>query len=254
MRAKVPPGTVGRGSLFQSTHWSELVKVRTGDERLRRAALSQVLTQYWEPIYFYLRRKGHDSERAKDLTQGFFHEVVLGRQLVERADRAKGRFRSFLLTALDRYVTSEHRKQTAQKRAPEAEVLRLQDADLDRLPQPAQAATPEDGFNYAWAVTLLDAALAEVERHYGDKSPHWSVFAARVLHPILHDAEPPSLAELCARLGIESERTASNMIISVKRRFAAVLRQHVRRLVESDDEIDDEIGDLIQILSKRGAG
>ena len=74
-------------------------------------------------MYCYLRRKNYDNERAKDLTQGFFHEVVLNRALIERADQAKGRFRSFLLHALNEYLIDEQRKETAQKRIPKDKLV-----------------------------------------------------------------------------------------------------------------------------------
>ncbi len=103
----------GQGGAFETTHWTEILSARTLDENRRKATMDKLLGRYWKPVYCYLRRKGRDNETAKDLTQGFFQEVVLGRDLVQKAESQKGRFRTFLLTALDHYVTSVDRAETA---------------------------------------------------------------------------------------------------------------------------------------------
>ncbi len=90
----------GTGGVFLTTHWSLIEDSKSDDDR-SRALIGLLLDRYWKPVYFYLRRKGHNNEEAKDLTQGFFHEIVLNRGLIQRADKAKGRFRSFILHALE---------------------------------------------------------------------------------------------------------------------------------------------------------
>jgi len=247
----------GRAEGFTTTHWSVILELQEGgDEARRQAALNELLGRYWKPVYCYLRRKGCGNEEAKDLTQGFFMEVVLGRGLVEQADQAKGRFRTFLLTALDRYATSVHRAATAKKRMPEGGLAPLDAVDGTRLPEPADDATPEGAFHYAWACELLDEVLAEVASGCRERgmAVHWAVFRARVLRPILDDERPVPLRELCSEHGIESEARASNMLVTVKRRFQAALRARVRLLVVSDADVDAEIGELMAILSASRAG
>ena len=110
----------GERNIFLTTHWSLIENV--GDEGERdRALIALLLENYWKPVYCYLRHKGYGNEDAKDLTQGFFHEVVLDRNLVQRADPAKGRFRSFLLHALNQYLINELDKRIAKKRVPHGE-------------------------------------------------------------------------------------------------------------------------------------
>jgi len=103
---------------FLTTHWSFIEAVGNGTEEREKAMIGLLLERYWKPVYCYLRRKGYKNEDAKDLTQGFFQEVVLGRELIQQADRSKGRFRTFLLTTLDRYLINMQKAQTAQKRMP----------------------------------------------------------------------------------------------------------------------------------------
>jgi DNA-directed RNA polymerase specialized sigma24 family protein len=244
--------TRGYDAAFHTTHWTEILEARSDDEDLRQAALTELLKRYWKPVYCYLRRKGYDRESAKDLSQGFFHEIVLGRSLIQHADRSKGRFRTFLLMALDRYVTSALRTETRKRRMPEGGLISLD--DVDWLAIPDRDGTPTQVFDYAWASTLLDEVVAEVAEKCRDRgsAPHWELFEARVLRPIFGDAEFPSLDDLCEKHGISRKTKASNMIFAVKRRFRTVLRRAVRHSVDSDGEVDDEISYLVKVLS-RGA-
>ena len=246
----------GEGDVFQTTRWSGIRDAGTLDEQRRKLSVDNLIGKYWKPVYCYLRRKGYKNEIAKDLTQGFFHEVVLGRELIQQADQAKGRFRTFLLTALDRYVTSVYRKETAKKRLPKHGMIQLETAILSNIPKEQLQEPPEQVFNYAWASNLLDQVLVEVREEYCNTGmeTHWEVFRIKVLDPILEDAEAPSFAEICRKYSIESESRASNMIITVKRRFGVVLRRCLRQFVQSDSDVEDEYSQLIEILSQGGAG
>ena len=85
---------------FLTTHWSLIEAVASEEKDENHALIGSLLKRYWKPVYCYLRRHGYGNEEAKDLTQDFFHEVVLGRDLFQRADKSQGRFRSFLRVAL----------------------------------------------------------------------------------------------------------------------------------------------------------
>lgn len=244
----------GRAS-FQTTRWTEIEEARTQDPDRRREILGTILARYWKPVYSYLRRKGCDHDDATDMVQGFFCEVVLNRGLVSQADRAKGRFRTFLLTALDRYSRSAWRARTARKRLPEGGVVSLDGSEALRTCLADDASTPDEAFNRAWAADLLDQVLAEVEVSCRDDGllTHWEVFRSRLLRPIMENTDPPSLLEVCAENAVADEVTASNMIVTVKRRFQAALRRRVRELVDFEEQVDAEIRDLMASLSSHGA-
>ncbi|MBM4017221.1 MAG: sigma-70 family RNA polymerase sigma factor [Planctomycetes bacterium] len=245
----------GSNERFETTDWTCIFDAQRNDGETQQAALGELISHYWKPVYCYLRRKGLDNEAAKDLTQGFFGEVVLGRGLVRKADRTRGRFRSFLLRSLDLYVRHVHRAQVSRKRRPAKSIVSLEGLESFSLPEPADGATPEAAFNATWAATLLEQVLKEVEgqcRRRGEQR-HWEVFRLRVLAPIMEDSAPPGLPEICARLGIPSAAKASNMIATVKRQFRAALVRRVRLLVASDAEVEAEIQDLMEILSAGGA-
>jgi len=226
----------GVAGAFMTTHWSLIDGIGISEEGRQKALIELLLQRYWKPVYCYLKQKGYNNEDAKDLTQGFFHEIVLGRELIQQADQAKGRFRTFLLTALDRYTTSIYRKETAKKRRPEDGLAQLESSAITDLLTVESKRIPELAFHYTWATNLLDQVLAKIKEEYCDtgRTAYWGVFRATVVAPILEDAEAPSLAELCEQYDIKSEKKASNMAITVKRRFATALRNHLKQFVQSD--------------------
>jgi RNA polymerase sigma-70 factor (ECF subfamily) len=237
---------------FPVTHWTEIFEAKLPDKRRRQAALSELLRRYWRPVYCYLRSKGHKREEAKDLTQDFLNEVLLGRKLIQRADRSKGRFRTFLLRSLDRYLTSVHRTQMAKRRQPEGGLVSLDGINWADVPRPSRFRTPAEAFDYACAAALLDEVIEEVSRKCIETGivAHWDLFRERVLEPIVDDVEPPPLPQLCRKYHIESGSRASHMILTVKRRFQTVLRQHLRQLVESDADVDDELDYFMTTFSR----
>lgn len=245
----------GAEGSFETTRWSQIQRAKTRDQKRRQISVNNLLGRYWKPVYCYLRRKGYSNEDAEDRTQGFFTEIVLGRELIQQADPKKGRFRTFLLTALDRYVTSIYRKETAKKRLPEQGLVQLEGVGISDLPVAESNWTPEMAFHYAWATDLLDRVLAKIREAYRNngKTTHWEVLRATLVAPILENAEVPSLTELCEQYGIESKKKASNMKQTVKKRFRKALCNHMRQFVQSDEEVEDEIRALIEILSKGGA-
>jgi RNA polymerase sigma-70 factor (ECF subfamily) len=242
----------GTEEAFLTTHWSLVEGVASADQDRSLALIGVLLDRYWKPVYCYLRRKGHTNEEAKDLTQGFFHEVVLERHLVEKADPAKGRFRSFLLMALNRYLANVRKHDERQRRTPAGKLVPLEMVETPELSELVAQANPEDCFNYAWVSALLERVLEEVESkcHQEGKSVHWQVFHDRVLQPIMDRTDPVPLNEICARYGIEEENTASNMIVTVKRRFQALLRDHLRQSVMSDELLGDELDEIKRFFPK----
>jgi len=241
----------GADEAFLTTHWSVVDKIAANGDTPGQDLINELIKKYWKPVYCYLRRKGHDNEKAKDLTQGFFQEVVLTRGLIQRADQSRGRFRTFLLSALEQYLVRVHRKEKAQKRVPKDKIIQLDEINPADLPEPVDGLSAEQSFNYAWVSDLLDAMLEEVQarcRSQG-KTLHWHVFQDRVLQPIMENTPAPSLKEICDKYGIESTAKASNMIITVNRRFRATLKRHLRRGVTNNADVEEEFKELMQIFS-----
>jgi RNA polymerase sigma-70 factor (ECF subfamily) len=241
----------GAGPSFPTTDWILIEEIKT-HKHDERALIDLLLGRYWTPVYCYIRREGYRNEEAEDLTQGFFHEVVLNHHFVERADPSKGRFRSFLLHALKQYLLNEKAKQGARMRIPGSRLIPLDEVDLQALPASILRSNAENSYYYAWISALLDRVLSEVKEACcadGLKT-HWEVFSARIVRPILDNTKPPPLKKLCAQFGIASCGKASNMAITVKRRFRAALRQHICNTVGCDDNVDAELDDLLRFLPR----
>ena len=241
----------GSQQSFKTTHWTEILKIQTEDGPQQRQFLSEVLTQYWKPIYCYLRRKGNPSEKAKDLTQGFIEEIVLGHDLIQKADRSRGRFRTFLLSALQNYVRNQHDYETARKRRPEKPMVPLDIFDSDEVYAPTAERSPDEEFQLTWAQGLLKRVCDDVEEKClsTEKQAHWQVFQMKVLAPILEGSEPPALKSLCEKFGIVDEATASGMIYTVKRIYRATLNRHLKQLVDKDKDVEEEWQELLGIFS-----
>jgi RNA polymerase sigma-70 factor (ECF subfamily) len=243
----------GNDGRFQATHWTAIEEVHKGQGRRAQILLGDLLTTYWKPVYCYLRHRGYDNEQAKDLTQSFFQEVVLGRDLIQRADRTKGRFRTLLLRALDRYLVSVHRKETAQKRIPPEKLMPLEAADLRELPEAFDGLDPEEAFHYAWVSNLLDRMILEVKREccQRGRETHWNLFHERILQPIITGKASPSLEELCRKYDVDATTRASKMVFLVKTRFQAALKRLLRQSVASEAQVDEEMRELMRFLAKR---
>lgn len=235
----------GQVHQFLTTHWSLIGQIGEDPDK-DRALIGLVLENYWKPVYCYLRRKGYPNEQAKDLTQGFFHEVVLDHQLVQRADPAKGCFRVFLLHALNQYLANELKKSKTRRRVPKGGLVSLDVVDPSNLPACLQEWEAEATYKYAWMSALLDQILAAVQRDCRERGleVHWQLFFERVVRPILGNTAATPLPDLCARYGIDDPQKASNMIATVKRRFRSVMREYVRTTVASDEQLEEELSEI----------
>ena len=236
---------------WEKTVWPLADRLKT-EHPDRDRAIDAITIQYMNSVYAFLRRLGHSRDDAQKLAQEFLSENLI--DLVRKADRSKGKFRTFLKVALRNYSHSARRKSKTRKRGGQDRKVSL---DSDKIPEPiGRAATPDEAFTYAWASALLDAVLAEVKDGClrDGLGAHWAVFHARVVMPCYENVDPPSLAEVCSEQQIASEARASNMVITVKRRFQKALRSRVRQFVNSDEGVDAEIQDLMRVLGRGGAG
>ncbi len=118
------------------------------------------------------------------------------------------------------------------------------------VPQAISNLSPEDTYNYAWLSTLLDQILSEVEAKccQDGMEIHWNIFHDRVVQSILENVEPLSLADICRKYGIEDEKKASNMNITVKRRFQAALKQYICNTLTSEAQINQELEEIMQFF------
>lgn len=233
---------------FATTRWSMVLAAAGGapSEQADRA-LAELCAGYWYPLYAYVRRRGYDAEDARDLTQAFFARL-LERQGLASADPARGRFRSFLLTALKNFLTSEWRRQAAEKRGGSAEVVSIDAADAERryLAEPADTRTPEALYERRWALALLDRAVADVRRGYADRGQTELFDALKVY--LGRDAAAVPYADLSRQLD-RSEPSLRTALSRLRARWRTRVRELVGETVQDGRLVDDELRDLLRMLS-----
>jgi RNA polymerase sigma-70 factor (ECF subfamily) len=224
-------------------------QLRHEDEARRLEAMALILRRYASPLRSHLVvRKRIDPDRADDLLQQFIADKVLRLGILKTAQRQKGKFRTFLLMALDRFVLNQIRDQNVAWRACENGW-----ADVADEPDVTDTAgEPSDEFDAQWARTVLADALArmrEVCRKAG-RNVLWDVFNHRVVQPALEGTEPSSYAELAARFSLGSPVDAANAVLTGKRMLARFLREVVGEYARDTAEVDEEIRDLRRIVAR----
>jgi RNA polymerase sigma-70 factor (ECF subfamily) len=233
--------------LFVTTHWSVVLAAGRSDTTRAHDALAHLCKSYWYPLYAYARRRGCSPHDAQDLTQDFFARLLAGKWVAE-ADRQRGRFRSFLLTAMKHFMANEWHKAQAQKRGGGQPILSLDDDTAEhryRL-EPAETATPESLFERGWALTLLEGVLARLEEEYRvDGKQAWM----EAMRPALTtDRGDLDYADLAHKLGM-TETAARVAVHRLRQRYRQLIRAEVASTVASPEEVEAEMHYLFQALT-----
>src|SRR6516162_9637909 len=150
---------------FATTHWSLVLAAGRHASPASREALATLCQTYWYPLYAHVRRRGHRAEEAQDLIQEFF-TGILEKGTLRVADRDRGRFRSFLLAALDHFLANARRRARAQKRGGGQMTLSLdfQVGEGRYQAEPAHELTAEKLYDRQWALTLIERAMTQLRR------------------------------------------------------------------------------------------
>jgi len=238
---------LGDATVFRTTHWSEIMAARQPDGERAARAMASLCQTYWPPLYAFIRRKGHDEETAKDLTQEFFARV-LAKDYFRRADPQRGKFRTFLLSALTHFLANEWHRDHCQKRGNGQPTISLDGemAEFDGGQELSHDMTPERLFDRRWAETLLGRVLAQLRREYG-VAGRGRLFER--LRPYLDGAESlESYGTLASSEGLEPG-AVKVQVHRMRRRFGELLRQEVARTVSHPGEIDGELRHLLAAVA-----
>lgn len=231
---------------FATTHWSVVLAAGQRDSSQASNALETLCRAYWYPLYAYVRRRGCGPEDAQDLTQDFFAQL-LRKNYPARSDRAKGKFRTFLLHTLNQFVADRHERAAALKRGGDRVFLSL-DAESPegryRL-EVADELTPEKLFERRWAQTVLDRAMASLRAEF-EAAGNGETY--EVLQAFgLGEQGTVSYAEAAQRLGV-SESAVRSMIHRLRRRHRELVREEIAHTVPTVAEIDEELRHLVTVL------
>jgi len=235
-------------SVFATTHWSVVLEAGQEDSPHASEAMAHLCRTYWYPLYAYIRRRGCHAADAQDLTQEFFSRL-LQKNYPSQADRAKGKFRSFLLLTLNHFLADEHAKATAQKRGGGQILISLdEEAPEDRYRlEPADALSPEKLFERRWAQTLLHQALVRLRTEFAQQGKADIYEVLKAFEP--GEQNTLTYVEAAGRLGV-SESAIKSMIHRLRQRHAELVREEIAHTVSTAAEVDDELRYLIAVISE----
>jgi RNA polymerase sigma factor (sigma-70 family) len=242
-----------QSDFFPSTHWSLVLaagRSQTNPETAQ-AALAELCQTYWVPLYNFVRGRGYTVHDAQDLTQSFF-AYLIEREIYTRVDRQKGRFRSFLLASLKNFLSNVSDRERTLKRGGGQNVLPLHDEQIEEaesLFQSYSATSNEDRlFDRSWAEALVATGLERLSAEYRDNSRKKLFSELKIF--LAGSAEPlPAYAELATRLGT-TESTLRSHVTRLRARYREVLRDEVRRTVDTEAEVDQELHELLRVLTR----
>ena len=232
---------------FVTTHWSVVMAAGRGDSARARTALEKLCKNYWYPLYAFVRRLGHSAHDAEDLVQSFF-AVCLEKNYLGAADQTKGRFRSFLLLALKRFLANEWDKARTLKRGGTQTTISLDSLTAEQryALEPAEQLTADKLFERRWALTLLDQVLTRL-RDEQAASGKLAQFE-QIKESITSAGRGTPYAELATRLGT-SEGAIKVMVHRLRQRYRELLEEEIANTVASAEEIEDERRQLLAALS-----
>lgn len=246
---KAIPGTLQEGGApFRTTHWSVVQLAADGQSaEAGQRALADFCQAYWPPLYAFLRHRRYSSSDAQDLTQAFFVHLMEYKTL-SRADREKGRMRTFLLGSLQKFLANEKDRTQALKRGGGRQILSLdenfREAEASILASPEVDAA--SGFDLAWASNVVKRAWEQLRDAFAaEGKAQW----LEEMRPFVAggSATPPRQDEAATRLGIPVA-TLRTSLMRLRQRYREALRDEVARTVSDPAEVDEELQYLYRIL------
>jgi len=239
------PASSGNAN-FNTTRWSLVVAAAKSPSPQTRAALEELCGSYWYAVYVFVRRRGKQVEDARDLTQEFFARL-LEKDYLEAADRERGRFRTFLLTAVSHFLSNERERACAQKRGGDVITLSL---DFERgeeryQQEPADQWTAEKIFDRRWALTLLDQAVGLLKQDYAAVGK--GTLFEQLKAFLTGDSGAPTYEEAAARLEMSSG-AVKVAVHRLRQKYRESLRQLIAQTVAVEEDIESELHVLLSAL------
>ena len=233
-----------------STSWTLITDAINEHSRTKTESKDALVKRYWQAVYAFVRASGRSAILSEDLTQGFFCDVFLGRELLARAESARGRFRSLLLSSVRNYLADDFRMRTAKCRTPAHGKLMNLEGEEEFGSSMDESGDPEAAFNMVWVEELIDRTTKQVEQDLTEngQSIHWRILQDRVLAPCLTGCPPTPHEELANQWGLKGVPQVSNMLVTAKRRFARRLLENVRETLPENYAPSNELDELYQAL------
>jgi DNA-directed RNA polymerase specialized sigma24 family protein len=227
------------GKWFEATEWTVILKARSVDGPAAAAALERFARSYWKPLFCFIRRQGYNKHDAEDLTQGFYQHF-LGKHLLERVTEPSGKFRTFLLTCLNHFLSDEKQRRNAIKREGGHQLIALDALEEDERNglEPADHLTADQVYDRQWAAEIIKRAVERLREYYAEQGKRDLFEQLKNLQP--GERGTLSCAQIGATLGM-TEQAVKNARHAFKKRYSTYLREEVSRTVGSIDLIQEEL-------------
>jgi len=225
-----------------TTHWSAIVRAGQADSAKSQDALAELCRTYWYPLYAFIRRQGHEPHDAEDLTQAFFARL-LEKNYVADARQEKGRFRTFLLTALKRFLANEWDRQHAQKRGGFQAAIPIDQAMAESRfnAELAHQVQPDVLFERQWARALLDRVMGQLREEY--LATGRAALFEHLQSCVAKDESAQPYAKIAADLNL-TEAVIKTAVHRLRVRYRDLLRIEISKTVSSAAEVEPELRQL----------
>jgi RNA polymerase sigma-70 factor (ECF subfamily) len=244
---KVPGTLQDGGACFQTTHWTVVMQsVKNEPSVSAQEALAEFCKSYWPPLYTFVRRRGYSASDAQDLVQGFFAHLLFQNTL-SRADRDKGRLRTFLLGSFQHFLANEYDRAQTLKRGGGSRIVSMSDELTSaEAALVAMSELDETGcYDQAWVATLVSRAWERLE---GEYLAEGKATLLQELKPfLLGGTAVPDQEEVAARLKVPFA-TMRTLLRRLRQRYRESLRQEVARTVAAPSQVDEELRYLHRLL------
>ncbi len=234
--------------VFATTHWSVVLAAGQAESPTAATALEELCRTYWYPLYAFIRRKGHDSHDAQDLTQAFFARL-LEKNYLAQVDRERGRFRTFLLAALSHFLADEWDKARRLKRGGGRGIISFDAVSAEeryRL-EPSEPLEAAKLYERRWVRTLFEKVLGRLEAEFRD-SGRGELFES-LSSSLLADHREATYAQLGSTLGLK-EDAVKQAVHRMRRRYRELFREEIAQTVAGPAEVEDELKHLFTVLSE----
>ena len=233
---------------FTTTHWTVVLAAGKCGTAQSAEALEALCRTYWFPLYAFVCRRGYEEHEAQDLTQEFFARL-LAKEDLRAVDRGKGKFRSFLLAALEHFLAKEWRRANAQKRGGGLSFLSLDDQSTGLGPVQVAASnlSPAEFFDQQWAIALLEQVVGKLGREF-KAAGKGEVFEELKIY-LTGERLAASYVELAVKM--QTTEAALKMAVSrMRQRYGELLRAEIASTVSSPEEVEEELHALFAALSR----
>jgi RNA polymerase sigma-70 factor (ECF subfamily) len=239
---------LGGPKRFPTTSWSLIAQAGYRND-VGREALGDLLHRYLPALRAHLvLSKGVRPDDADDIVHDFVTAKILERDLLASAHQELGKFRTFLLTSLDRFYWNHRRAANARKRTPTSGAEPLG----DRAGSVAAPGSLIESCEVAWARSVLGEAVRRMRAHCesSNRPEVWGVFELRVLRPALEGIDAADYGKLIVQFNLQSPSQAFNVLATAKRMFVRLLREVVSEYVCDEREVDEELRELQAALAE----